>query len=71
MNKHDISARFLIVCDAYVEQLRKLVKTTIRVDEEALKELHKIKGRLEAKSGKYTSLGETLEELIRFYKLRK
>ena len=46
-------------------------KTTIRVDEEALKELHKIKGKLESKSGKYTSLGETLEELIRFYKLRK
>jgi len=46
-------------------------KTTIRVDEEALKELHKIKGRLEAKSGKHTSLGEALEELIRFYKLRK
>jgi len=45
-----------------------LVKTTIRVDEEALKELHKIKGRLESKSGKYTSLGETLEELIKDYK---
>jgi len=48
-----------------------LVKTTIRVDEEALKELHKIKGRLEAKSGKYTSLGQTLEELIRYYKQKK
>ncbi|MCH7648875.1 MAG: hypothetical protein IIA83_09740 [Thaumarchaeota archaeon] len=48
-----------------------MVKTTIRVDEEALKELHKIKGKLESKSGKSTSLGQTLEELIRFYKLRK
>ena len=47
------------------------MKTTIRVDEEALKELHKIKGRLEAKSGKHTSLGKTLEELIRYYKQKK
>jgi len=45
-----------------------MVKTTIRVDEETLKELHKIKGRLESKSGKYTSLGQTLEELISDYK---
>jgi len=43
-------------------------KTTIRVDEENLARLHKIRGEIEAKTGKFTRLDEALEYLLNDYK---
>ena len=43
-------------------------KTTIRLSEENHKDLLKIQGQIQAKTGEFTSMEDVLTELIRMYK---
>ncbi len=44
---------------------------TLRIENEDLhKELLKIQGQIQAKTGKYTSMGDVIAELIRVYRKR-
>ena len=45
---------------------------TLRLETDALhKELLKIQGQIQAKTGEYTSMDDVIAELIRIYKKRK
>lgn len=45
--------------------------TSIRVSEDNLKELHKIRGKIEAEKGRFTTMDEALNEVIQAYKKRR
>jgi len=48
-----------------------MVKTLRIVDENIHKELLKIQGQIQAKTGEFTSMEDTLDELITTYKKRR
>ncbi len=45
--------------------------TSLRITEENLKDLHKIRGELEAKRGTFTTMDHTLSEIIQVYKKKR
>jgi len=48
-----------------------MVKTLRIVNDDLHKELLKIQGQIQAKTGKFTSMDDVIEELVRIYKKRK
>ena len=48
-----------------------MVKTLRIVDDNIHKELLKIQGQIQAKTGEFTSMEDTLDELITTYKKRR
>jgi len=53
-----------------LNQVKKLV-SSIRISDETLTKLHKIKGEIEALSGQHTSMDDAINEIIKAYKRRK
>jgi len=49
----------------------KKMDTTIRLTDETKKKLYKIKGQIESKKGKPSSMDQTINELIKEYQKRK
>ncbi len=45
--------------------------TSIRITDETKKKLYKIKGQIESKSGKASSMDQTINELIKEHQKRK
>lgn len=54
-----------------VYQIFKMVKTIRLSNDDLHKELLKIQGQIQAKSGKFTSMDDVIEELVKQYKKRK
>ena len=48
-----------------------MVKTLRIVNDDLHKELLKIQGQIQAKTGEFTSMDDVIEELVRIYKKRK
>jgi hypothetical protein len=48
-----------------------MVKTLRIVDENIHRELLKIQGQIQAKSGEFTSMEDTLDELIKVFKKKR
>ena len=48
-----------------------MVKTLRIVDENIHRELLKIEGQIQAKSGEFTSMEDTLDELIKVFKKKR
>ena len=48
-----------------------MVKTLRIVNDDLHKELLKIQGQIQAKTGEFTSMDDVIEELVRIYRKRK
>lgn len=48
-----------------------MVKTLRIVNDDLHKELLKIQGQIQAKTGKFTSMDDVIEKLVRIYRKRK
>ena len=48
-----------------------MVKTLRLSNDDLHKELFKIQGQIQAKTGEFTSMDDVIEELVRIYKKRK
>lgn len=44
---------------------------TLRISDESHKEMLKIQGEIQAKSGEFTSMDDVIEHLVKTYKKRK
>jgi len=54
-----------------MQNLSRELATSVRISEANLKELHKMRGEIESKKGRFTTMDEALSEIIQGYKKRR